>query len=320
MKKTSFYFDSRDKENKIHAVRYEPEAKDMPDGKPVAVLQIVHGMAEYFERYEETAAFFTGLGFVVTGEDHLGHGGSVPEGGIKGYICKQDPATVVVRDVHRLKKMTQEVYPGVPYFIMGHSFGSFITRNYMARYGTGIKGAILMGTGQHTQLQMSLARALAAEQRCVLGGEEKVSTLLSSLVFGSANKKIKNPKTENDWISRNEENVQRYNADELCGFPFTVNGYITLFELVSRCLDPDYLEKIPKELPVLLASGEMDPIGDYGAGVREVYESYLGAGIKNVTMKLYEGDRHEILNEDDRETIRQDLYNWIYQNLPEADA
>ena len=128
MKNEEFYFDSRDNISKIHAVRWTPES-----GNVVAIVQIVHGMAEYVERYEEFAQFLTERNIVVTGEDHLGHGKSVPEGGIQGYFCEQDPATVVVRDVHRLKKMTQELYPGVPYFILGHSMGSFILRNYMCR-------------------------------------------------------------------------------------------------------------------------------------------------------------------------------------------
>ena len=145
MKKEEFTFASRDNVTKIHAVRWLPESENIQ-----GIIQIVHGMAEYVERYEELAEFLTGKGYLVTGEDHLGHGKSVPEGGVKGYFCEQDPATVVVRDVHRLKKMTQELYPGVPYFILGHSMGSFITRNYIYRYGTGIQGAIIMGTGMQS--------------------------------------------------------------------------------------------------------------------------------------------------------------------------
>lgn len=317
MKKIEFYFDSRDGENKIHAVRYEPEESALVQGRPVAVLQIVHGMAEYVERYEETARFFTERGFVVTGEDHLGHGGSVSEGGTYGYFCKQDPATVVVRDVHRLKKMTQELYPGVPYFILGHSMGSFMVRNYICRYGTGIQGAIIMGTGQNTSVQVACIKALAAEQKC-FGGDTRKSPVLHNLIFGSVNKRIDNPKSENDWLSCNEENVAQYNADERCGFMFTVNGFATLFELIARSIKPENLEKIPKDLPVLFVAGDQDPIGDYGDGVKAAYDTLEDAGLEHLALKLYEGDRHEILNEADGKTVMKDLHSWICTKLPEA--
>lgn len=319
MKKTNFYFDSRDGATKIHAVRYEPEESALVEGKPVAVLQIVHGMSEYVERYEETARFFTERGFVVTGEDHLGHGGSVAEGGTFGYFCEQDPATVVVRDVHRLKKMTQALYSGVPYFIMGHSMGSFILRNYICRYGTGIQGAIIMGTGQNSAIQTTLGKALAAEQKC-FGGSKRKSKVLHNLVFGSVNKRIEDPKTENDWLSVNEENVAKYNADERCGFMFTVNGFATLFELVSQAVKAENLERIPKNLPIVLVAGDQDPIGGYGEGVKAAYDALEDAGVEHLALKLYEGSRHEILNEANGHEVMQDLYQWICARLSEADS
>ena len=141
VKKEEFTFDSRDGKSKIHAVRWVPEQR------VVCIVQIIHGMAEYIERYEELAQYLGEKGILVTGDDHLGHGKSVAKDGTYGYFCEQDPATVVVRDVHRLKKMTQEEYPGIPYIILGHSMGSFILRNYLFRYGTGIQGAIVCGTG-----------------------------------------------------------------------------------------------------------------------------------------------------------------------------
>lgn len=145
MIKEEFYFDSRDGESCIHAVRYTPD-----DGNVKGIVQVVHGMAEYVERYENLAEFLTARGILVTGEDHLGHGKSVAEGGTYGYFCEQDPATVVVRDVHRLKKITEESYPEVPYVILGHSMGSFITRNYLCRYGKGVDGAVIVGTGMQS--------------------------------------------------------------------------------------------------------------------------------------------------------------------------
>lgn len=305
MRKEDFYFDSRDGKNKIHAVRYLPE-----QGEVACVVQLVHGMAEYIERYEEFAAFLTERGFVVTGEDHLGHGKSVSEGGLYGYFCEQDPATVVVRDVHRLKKMTQELYPSVPYVILGHSMGSFILRNYLCRYGSGISGAVIMGTGMQSVGLVKLSKMVAAIQKAFCGGRH-VSKLIDKAAFGSYNKQIENPRTSVDWLSRNEGNVERYVADPLCGFTFTVNGFQTLFELISRIQKEENLAKIPKGLPLFIVSGSDDPVGEYGEGVHRAYESLKKAGVKDIDIKMYDNDRHELLNETDRTQVFQDIYDWI---------
>ncbi|MBR6478017.1 MAG: lysophospholipase [Lachnospiraceae bacterium] len=304
MRKEEFTFDSRDGHHKLYAVRY------LPEGEPKAILQIVHGMSEYMDRYADFAAFMAQKGFVVTGEDHLGHGKSVPEGETYGYICAQDPATVMVRDVHRLKKMTQEKFPGVPYFILGHSMGSYILRNYLFRYGTGIQGAIIMGTGTEKLASIKFVQGLSKCMQTVYG-DKHLSPTLDKLVMGSYNKKIVNPRTPSDWLSKDEEIVNRYRIDPLCGFPFTVNGYRTLFELVGRLYDKENLSRLPEKLPVFMVSGEEDPVGSYGEGVKKAYESLTEAGMKNVEMKLYPGDRHEILNELDKEQVMEDITCWI---------
>lgn len=309
MKKEEFYFDSRDNISKIHAVRWTPES-----GNVVAVVQIVHGMAEYVERYEELAQFLTERNIVVTGEDHLGHGKSVPEGGLKGYFCEQDPATVVVRDVHRLKKMTQELYPGVPYFILGHSMGSFILRNYMCRYGTGIDGALIIGSGAHSGAALFASKCLLRVQK-LFKGSKKESKFMNKIAFGFYNKRIVNPKTAYDWLTRDEEKVAAYIADENCGFVFTVNGFATLFAWIEGAQKKENLEKIPVALPIYIASGTLDPVGNYGAGVKEVYRLYEEAGLQDVTLHLYEDDRHEILNEPDKEKVMTDMAEWIAKCL-----
>lgn len=305
MKKEEFYFDSRDNHTKIHAVRYTPERDEV-----LGVVQIVHGMAEYVERYEEFAAFLTDKGFVVTGEDHLGHGRSVPEGGTYGYFCEQDPATVVVRDVHRLKKMTQLLYPSVPYFILGHSMGSFILRNYLCRYGTGIDGAIIMGTGMQPGALIALSKVMAGAIGLFCGNRH-VSRLLDRAAFGQYNRRIKQPATSVDWLSRDADRVAAYVADPLCGFTFTVNGFKTLTELVARIRREKNLNRIPKDIPLFMVSGAQDPVGEYGEGVRRAYGSMKAVGIQDIQLKLYEEDRHELLNELDRDRVMQDIYEWI---------
>lgn len=309
MNKEEFYFDSRDAQTKLHAVRYTPD-----DGEVRCVVQIVHGMAEYVERYEEFAQFLTDRHCAVTGEDHLGHGKSVGPDGTYGYFCAQDAATVVVRDVHRLKKMTQAAYPDAPYFILGHSMGSFILRNYLCRYGSGITGAVIMGTGMQPGALVTASKVLAAVIG-VFAGPKKVSRFLDRAAFGQFNKKIPNPRTQSDWLTREKDRVDAYIADPLCGFVFTVNGFRTLAELIARIQKPENLEKIPKTLPVFMVSGSDDPVGEYGEGVRRAMRSMEEAGVKDIKLKLYEGDRHELLNETDREQVMKDIYDWMQSVL-----
>ncbi|MCI9338351.1 MAG: alpha/beta hydrolase [Lachnospiraceae bacterium] len=301
-----FYFDSRDGESRIHAVRYRPE----DTGKIRCVLQVVHGMAEHIERYEEFAAFLVERGFVVTGDDHLGHGKSVGDRGKQGYFCEQDPATVLVRDEHRLKKMTEELYPHVPYVIMGHSMGSFIVRNYICRYGSGVAAAVIMGTGMQPKAVLGTAKMLVGLQKLFCGSRH-VSRLIDKAAFGGYNKAIPHPRTAFDWLSRDEERVDCYLADPDCGFPFTVNGFGALFTLVSRLHSAENLKAVPKKLPVLMISGDADPVGDYGSGVRRAYDSLKTAGLEDISLKLYEGGRHELLNETNRAQVMEDVYAWV---------
>ncbi len=308
IKKEEFYFDSRDNVTKIHAIRW------IPEDKPKAVLQIVHGMAEYVDRYHDFAEKMAEKGFLVIGNDHLGHGLSVPEGGTYGYFCENDPATVVVRDVHRLKKLTQEAYPGVPCFIMGHSMGSFITRNYLCKYGTGIDGAILLGTGMQSKGLLLSARAIAAIQKAFCGSKH-VSEFLNKCSFGKYNAKIENPRTVADWLSKDTEKVDAYMDDKLCGFTFTVNGFQTLFELIWRLYKKENLANMPKNLPVMFASGTDDPVGDYFKGVQASIDSFKEVGMQDITVKKYETGRHELLNEPEREQVVNDIYNWLEDKL-----
>lgn len=310
VKKEEFTFDSRDGKTKLHAVRWVPE------GKVVCILQIVHGMAEYIERYEELAQFLGEKGILVTGDDHLGHGKSVEPGGTYGYFCEQDPATVVVRDVHRLKKMTQEDYPGIPYVILGHSMGSFILRNYLFRYGTGIEGAIICGTGSQPQILVKFCKILAALQRMFLG-DKHVAKLIDSLAFGSYNNRIPDVKTSSDWLCTDDQIVESYVKDELCGFTFTVNGFRTLFELLNRLNKMENVSRMPKDLPVYFIAGEMDPVGNYGKGVRKAYEDFKKAGMERLSLKLYPEGRHELLNEKNKKQVYEELYLWIMERIRE---
>ncbi len=305
MRKEDLYFDSRDGISKIHAICWTNE-----DVKPVGILQIIHGMAECIDRYDDFANYMAEKGYIVVGDDHLGHGESVGENGTYGYFCKKDPATVLVRDEHRLKKMMEEKYPGVPYYILGHSMGSFIARNYLCKYGSGISGMIIMGTGNQSKGLLRVSKMMAG----ITGffcGEKKVAKMINALAFGSYNRAIENPRTNVDWLTKDEKIVDKYISDEKCGFIFTVNGFKGLFELIYRLQNPKNFMTIPKEIPIFFVSGEEDPVGDYGEGVVLAKNALVKAGLTNVSMKFYPTDRHEILNETDKAVVYQDIYEWL---------
>ncbi len=302
MRKEELRFDSRDQKTKLYAVRF------IPDGEVKCILQIVHGMAEHMGRYEHVAEYFTKFGILVTGDDHLGHGQSVPEDGVYGYFCEQDPATTVVRDVHRLKKITQEEYPKVPYFIWGHSMGSFILRNYMFRYGTGITGSIICGTGTKPALLVKMGLLVTALEG-MFRGQKHVSTLLNTMCFGST-KNIA-PDHVHDWLSYDRANIEKYDADSKSGFIFTVNGFKTLLTLIDRQNNKKNIEKMPKDLPVLIISGEDDIVGDCGKGVRAVAEEYKNIKMTDTKCILYPHMKHEIMNEADKEKVFEDIISFI---------
>ena len=303
MTRTDFYFDSRDNVSQIHGVKW------IPDTEPVGVLILVHGMAEHLDRYEPFAKYMCERGFVVAGNEHLGHGKSVSQGP-KGYFCRRDPATVVVRDVHRLKKTVQAEFPTLPVFIFGHSMGSLITRNYLTRYGTGVKGAVISGTLMMPKALLG-GMGFLCKLLTLIQGAKHISPFMDKMAFGTYCNKIESPKTSFDWLTRDDEIVNAYIADPDCGFTFTLNGFTTLKDLMLRLHNTTMLNAIPKDLPVFFVYGGQDPCGDYGVSVRKVYEQYVALGIKDVLEKEYPDDRHEILNELNKETVMSDVYDWI---------
>ena len=309
VKKEEIRYDSRDRETRLYACMW------IPEGKPKAILQVVHGMSEAIERYDEYANWMAERGIMVIGNDHLGHGKSKTPDGTWGYFCKRDPATVVVRDVHRLKKTVQEQNPGVPIFIMGHSMGAIIAREYISRYGTGISGAILQATGMQNMGAVKTATLIA---KCIKAfrGDKYQSKLINRIAFGHYNDRIKKPCPEYAWLSANEENIKKYADNPAYGFIFTVNGFLTLGELIRRTQDEDDMYNIPKNLPIMLACGSEDPTAGYGRGIKQLYRIYKNmCHIEDLTLKIYDGMRHEIHNEIGREKVYEDEYAFITRIL-----
>lgn len=308
MQTKEIYFTSNDGKSRIHAVEWVPE------NRPKAILQLVHGMAEHIERYGGFATFMAEHGYLVVGDNHLGHGKSVPENGQKGYFCDGDAASVLVRDEHKLHEAVEGEYPGIPYFILGHSMGSFITRNYLTEYGHEVQGAVIMGTGMQSRTLLGLSKTLAKAEK-LFKGDRHVSTFIDKLAFGGYYKKIPGYTMKNEWLTSNLDAVQKYNDDPDCGFTFTVNGFSTLFELIWRLHDEERLGRIPRNLPMLFVSGADDPVGNYGKGVKQAVRTVQKAGVRDVTMKLYPGGRHEILNDREHEEVYEDVLSFYEEIL-----
>ncbi|MBR6666676.1 MAG: lysophospholipase [Lachnospiraceae bacterium] len=305
MIKKELYFDSIDGKSKIYAVQYIPAEE-----KIVGVIQIVYGMAEHIGRYEAFGEAMARKGFVVTGNDYQGHGKTWQEGDVMGYFCEQDPSAVMIEDVHTLHKLTAEAYPEVPYILIGHSMGSFLVRNYVSCYGHELSAAILLGTAQQSKALVGFGKFINRILKFLFGTKHK-SKFLNHLSFGSNIKRFEPARTPSDWLTRDTEVIDRYNADPMCGFLFTANGFDGLLGLISRMNRAEVVEKIPKELPVLILAGTMDPVGDFGKGPEKVYERLKKTGLEKVEIRLYEGARHELLNETNREEIMSDICEWI---------
>lgn len=285
--------------------------------KPSGIVQLVHGMAEHIDRYDEFARFLVGKGFIVCANDHIGHGKSVNNDGELGHIPIDDGASILVEDVRQLHNIMIQRFENacnLPYFLFGHSMGSFIVRAYITRYGSTLAGAIICGTGQ-MPVATSKAGNKLAKLIAKFKGEKTKNKFLDSLGAGSYGKKVKGAKTNLDWLSHNKENVQKYIADAKCGFMFSAGGYAALTSLTKYVASAAAASKIPKNLPLIYIAGEDDPVGDFGKGVRAACKLALDAGVEDVSLQLYEGMRHEILNEKNKQLVFDDVYTWIEARL-----
>lgn len=306
-KKEIFTFLSSDKKTKIHAVKWLPES-----GEYTAVLQIAHGMIEFVERYEEFACYMAKRGYLVVGHDHLGHGDSVESKKDWGYIGEKDGDRLMVEDMHQLRTMTQEENPGLPYFMLGHSMGSYLLREYIAQYGKGLAGALVVGTGSVPDIVTKTGMFVA---KCIAGikGWRYRSKLMEKLFFsGAAYRRysIDGKNLENNWLTKDLKIAAAYYAEPRCTFHFTLNGYDAAMRTVWYGNQAANTAKIPKELPIILLSGAADPVGNMSKGVLLVKKQLQQAGIRDLTCKLYDNDRHEILNETDRDVVYRDILKW----------
>ena len=308
-----YKFDSADGVSKIHCVKWTPE------GEPVAVLQIVHGMVEYIERYRPFAEYLNRQGFVVVGHDHIGHGESVANEDEWGIMHAKHPSDIMVEDIYSHYKMTKEDYPRIPYFIMGHSMGSYMTRKCLcvkAKEMDGLSGAVIMGTG--TEAPATINAGLAVINLLAFFRSDNYrSTFVRDMTYSAPYKQYDctGATPDNSWLTKDTEIVKKYYSDPKCTYVFSLGAYRGLVESTKYDNKAENIAKMKKDLPVFFVSGAADPVGNMGKGVQAAYDKFQAAGMQDLSIKLYEGDRHEILNELDRETVYKDIYDWMKSKM-----
>ncbi len=310
VEKSDYFISSTNGKNKLHVIMWQPVAGTR------AILQIAHDMAEYLDRYDRFATFMAGHGILVIGNDHLGHGESIADDEEPGCFPAKTLSKTVVDDLYKVSTTIRARYPYVPFFLMGQGMGSFLAMRYMMTYGNLMDGVIIMGTGALPPKALKAAKALTKTINAARGGKHR-STSLHKLLFDSYNRKIRSERTPYDWLSLNADNVDDYMADPLCGFVFSVSGYKMLFDLIEFVQDDANIRKTPEKLPMLFVSGAEDPAGNYGADVRAVAGHFVKEGVERVDLKLYPGDRHDILNEMDHETVQQDILTFVKDIMKE---
>ena len=300
--RTDHWFDSCGK-GKIHYCRWTPE------GEILGIVQIVHGIAEFVERYEDFADYLNSLGYLVVAEDHMGHGQSIEGGSTQGFF--HGGWFAAVNDTLKLMKDTMAQFPGVPYVLFGHSMGSFMARTILVRYpDCGITAAVICGTGWLPTAALPLLIPVV-ERICRKTGEENPSEKLQQMVFGGYNKEIEDPRTPCDWLTRDEDIVDAYMEDPLCGFIPACGLLRDMMKGIYYVQQEKNLKKMKKHLPVFFIAGGEDPVGPYGKGVEKAASAFRKAGMINVACKIYPDCRHEILNELNRDEVFRDVADWL---------
>ena len=305
--KEELFFDSSDGKNKVYA------EINMPEGTSRAVIAVSHGMIDHIGRYSRLIEDMTARGYIVAGNDHLGHGKTAASADDFGYFAKKDGYKLVIDDLKRMNGILRERFPNLPIFLLGHSMGSFMARLYAQKYSDSIDGIIIHGTGGRNPL-LPVGRAFAFINRTFLGDKRRAKTV-TRLAFGAYNKRFDKSEGMNAWLSRESELVADRAVDPYVQYIFTAAGYSDLFKVIGLSNSKAHFKAYPKELPTLILSGDADPVGAYGSGVRFVHKKLSLAGVSDLECKLYEGARHELFNETNRAEVFSDISEWIEKRL-----
>lgn len=304
--RTEYYYDSCG-EGRIRTCVWSP------NHEPRAVVQLVHGIAEHVERYDDYATWLNEHDILVVAQDHMGHGKSIGEDGIRGYF--HGGWFSATEDTYKLLRQTMQKYPDVPYILFGHSMGSFIVRTILAMHpDSGIAGCIVCGTAWQPAALLKVAMPMC-KFLCRNGGDKKPSPALKKIMFGSYNQKVEHVRTENDWLTRDDRVVDAYNKDPLCGFTATAGLYRDMMTGIVFIQHPDNLAAMNQQTPILFVAGSADPVGAYGQGVQQAVKAFRNSGMEDVVLKLYPMCRHEILNEINNIQVYEELQEWIEEKI-----
>ena len=294
-----FFIPSSDKVSRIHGIHW------LASGRTRAVLQISHGMIEHIGRYRELAEYFNSRGIAVIGHDHLGHG-KTTDVEAHGIFAVENGAYYVLEDIKIVSEYIKRQYPGIPHFLLGHSMGSFFARRFLTIYGEMFQGVILTGAGEQHGITLRAGSAVVAKA-VKKQGRFAFDLRLHNLVLGGYNKLFAPVRTGHDWLSRDMEEALKYEADPDCQFIFSNGAYEDFFQIMLDLSHKRQFERIPKNLPVLLLSGDQDPVGQKGKGVYRVYRKLKKTGLVDVSIKLYPGARHELFKEINRLEVFEDI-------------
>ncbi len=329
VKKKETYIASSNGVDRLHVVVWEPQ------GEIKGVLQISHGMIEMIERYDRFARYLAGYGIVVAGNDHLGHGLTAAGEDELGYMNAYDGSKAMVCDLHRVTICLKKAYKDVPFFLLGHSMGSFMARRYMCDFGydekrpskynphASIDGFICMGTGSKSELELLIGKIIVDIEKRHYGDRHR-SKLINAMAFGLYNIGIPlftkgdcgiRKRTVKDWLTRDTDILNGYLSNPYCQFSFTVKGYETLFNTLSYIQKRENISKMPKNIPVLFVSGGKDPVGHYGMDVKKLFQMYCEKISNDVCCYLYRKARHEVLNEIDYKETFDDIRDWMLTRI-----
>lgn len=303
-----FFYVSSTGVNTIRAI------KCIPSSHPKAIVQIAHGVADHIDRYRDFMCFLAEHGIMSVGNDHLGHGHTIRHPTEQGFFAYTNGWEHAVNDMEKLHDLISVDFPKLPYVLFGHSMGSFLTRTYLIKHPDKYDAAVISGTGHMKKPLVDSGHALA-DIIVKTKGPRHLSALIDKIAFGSYNKKFSPARTKFDWISRDENQVDKYAADPLCGFIATASLFRDMMDGIKFITNQENINKMNPDKPILLISGDSDPVGEDGVAVERAYKALCQAGLKDVYMKLYPGGRHEMLNETNRKEVYMDIMSWLSNRI-----
>ncbi len=301
-------FPSSDGKNTVYAEIFTPKTETAK-----GVIQISHGMVDYIGRYKNLVAYFTARGYIVAGNHHLGHGKTAASDEDLGFFASKGGIDFLLSDLHSMNKHLRKEYPSLPIVLLGHSMGSFLARLYTVRYPNSVSGVIIHGTAGPNPL-LPMGKGLAKLKR-VFSGERYRSKTVKKLAFMGYNSRFDKSEGESAWLTRDMYAVTDRAEDKYTSFIFTLSAYIDLFDMLGRSNSKKWFASYPKDMPTLVISGDADPVGNYGKGPAYVYKHLTMERCTRVALKMYEGARHELFNESNKDEVFSDILAWLAENI-----